>query len=210
MLKEWVDFANKTKSIIIFDCAYEMFIEDNSPHSIFEICGADTCCIEIASFSKMAGFTNIRCGWTIVPQNLHRDGCCMNQMWRRRQCSKFNGVPLFIQKGAEYVLSKQGLVSCKRKINYYKKNVSLIKNSLDKIGIKYLDSNNSPYIWLKCPREYTSWEFFDFLLNKCQVVGVPGVGFGKSGEGYFRLSGFNTRQNTLLACSKIQELYRIL
>lgn len=209
-LKEWVDFANQTSSVIIFDCAYEMFISDDSPHSIYEICGAENCAIEIASFSKMAGFTNIRCGWTIIPQNLIRDNCNLNQMWERRQCTKFNGLPLFIQKGAEYVLSENGLKSCKRKVNYYKQNVKLIKNSLDRAGIQYLKTNNSPYVWLKCPKGYSSWEFFDLLLKKCQVVGIPGVGFGNSGEGYFRLSGFNTRQNTLLACSKIQELYRIL
>ena len=207
-LKEWVDFANSTNSIIIFDSAYSCFVSDDSPKSIFEIKGSKTCAIEIASFSKMAGFTNIRCGYTIVPKNLIRQNLSLNKMWNRRQCTKFNGVPYFVQKGAEYVLSDDGQNECQKNVNYYKNNVQIIKNCLNQIGLKSINSSNSPYIWVKVKDEYTSWKFFDELLNNCQVVCVPGVGFGKSGEGYVRFSGFGSYENTMIACKRMIEYFK--
>lgn len=205
-LKKWVTFALKTKSIIIFDCAYERFIEDDSPHSIYQIKDAKKCAIEIASFSKTAGFTNLRCSYTIVPKQCKVGNNSLNDMWNRRQCTYFNGVPYFVQKGAEYCLSKNGLKECQKNINYYKTNAKLLKACLISAGFEVLDTNNSPYVWIKCPKDYTSWEFFDLMLNKYHIVGVPGCGFGKCGEGYFRFSGFGKRTDVKKACEEIKKL----
>ena len=203
-LKKWIDFANATKSIIIFDCAYECFIEDNSPHFIYEIDGAKTCAIEIGSFSKMAGFTGIRCSWTTIPKELIIDGYNLNEMWFRRQCTKFNGVPYFIQKGAEYVLSEQGILECKTNILSYKENALLIKNCLKELKYDVVETNNSPYVWFKCPLGMKSWDYFDYLLTNYQIIGVPGVGFGEAWENYFRLSGFAKKEDILEAINRLR------
>ncbi len=206
-LKQWVDFANKTSSLIIFDCAYESFIsDDNLPHFIYEIDGAKTCAIEIASFSKMAGFTNLRCGWTVVPSQLKLNESSINEMWTRRQCTKFNGVPYMIQKGACFALTKNGKLFCKKNIDYYKTNLKILTNCLKQLKIETFSSLHSPYVWFKCPQGLSSWQFFDILLEKCQIVGVPGVGFGKEGEGYFRFSAFAKRKDILIACNRLQQL----
>ncbi len=203
-LKKWVDFANKTKSIIIFDCAYESFIEDNCPHFIYEIEGAKNCAIEIASFSKTAGFTGIRCSYSVFPKNLNIDGLNLNSMWNRRQCTKFNGVPYFIQKGACYALSSDGILECKKNIITYKENAFLIKQCLKEQKYDVLDTNNSPYVWFKCPNNMSSWEYFDYLLNEYQIVGIPGIGFGSGGENYFRFSGFAKREDIVEAIKRIK------
>lgn len=195
-LKQWVDFANKTQSIILFDNAYESFIEDNSPKSIYEVEGAKTCAIEISSFSKSAGFTNLRCGFTIVPQNLIRQSQSINKMWLRHQCTFFNGVPYHIQKGALFALSSEGQKICQKNINYYKKNVKILKKYLKDLNFEFVSSNNSPYIWVKIPTSQTSWQYFEYLLGK-GIVCVPGSGFGEWGEGYIRLSAFATRSDVL-------------
>ncbi len=202
-LDEWVTFANLTKSIILFDNAYQCFIEDDSPKSIFEIDGAKSCAIEIASFSKCAGFTNLRCGYTVVPKSLIRQDMSLNSMWRRHQSTFFNGVPYHIQKGAEYVLSDEGKEICKNNIEYYKQNAKILRQHLLSSKYELLPSNNSPYVWIKIPLDMTSWQYFDFLLSTYGIVCVPGSGFGKSGEGYIRLSAFAKREDILEACKML-------
>lgn len=207
-LKQWVDFALKTKSIIIFDCAYESFIDDvKLPHFIYEIPGAKNCAVEIASFSKMAGFTNLRCSWTVVPTELKIGNQSLNNMWERRQCTKFNGVPYLIQKGAEYALSEEGFKECKKNIDYYKKNLKILLKNLKEVGIETYSSQHTPYVWFKCPNKYTSWEFFDILLTQCQIVGIPGVGFGSAGEGFFRFSAFGRRKDIIEACKRLKKAH---
>lgn len=197
-LKDWVDYAKKTESLIIFDSAYEAFIEDkNIPHSIFELDGARECALEIGSLSKSAGFTGMRCGYTIIPSELS-----INKIWRRREATKFNGVSYITQRAAEAALSNDGIKACLENINYYKRNAKALAECFDELGIYYTGGHNSPYIWLECPNGMTSWEFFDFLLSKANVIGTPGVGFG--GEGYFRLTSFNTYENTLEAIKRIK------
>ena len=184
-LKKWVDYAIKNNAIILFDAAYECFISDESlPRSIFEIEGAKNCAIEFCSLSKTAGFTGTRCGYTIVPKLLGK----LNKFWLRRQTTKFNGVPYIIQRGAEAVFTEKGLDEIKENINYYKENAKIISETLDRCNIWHVGGKHSPYIWLKCPNNMKSWEFFDLLLEKIQVVGTPGSGFGKNGEGFFRLT----------------------
>ena len=200
-LSKWVDFANKTKSVILFDSAYSCFVQDDSPKSIFQIDGAKTCAIEFASFSKSFGFTNLRCGYTVVPKNLQRQGVNINSMWNRRQCTFFNGVPYFVQKGAEYALSDDGQTEIQKNISYYKQNTKILKSCLTKIGLKFANTDNSPYVWAKCPSGYSSWQYFDYLLS-LGVVCIPGCGFGDMGEGYVRFSGFAKRQDILLATKK--------
>ena len=200
-LKKWVDFANKTSSVILFDSAYSYFVQDACPKSIFEIEGAKTCAIEVASFSKSFGFTNLRCGYTIVPKTLNRQNGNLNDMWNRHQCTFFNGVPYFVQKGAEFALSDEGQAEIQKNIMYYKQNAKMLKNALKKIGIGVLQSNNSPYVWAKCPKNLTSWQYFDYLLS-LGVVCVPGCAFGDNGEGYVRFSGFAKRKDILLATKK--------
>lgn len=201
-LKEWVDYAKANDAIILFDSAYECFISDPElPRSIYEIEGAKDCAIEFCSLSKTAGFTGTRCGYTIVPKTLGK----LNKMWLRRQTTKFNGVPYIIQRGAEAVFTQEGQKEIKENINYYKENAKIISDTLKECRIWHVGGKHSPYIWLKCPNGMTSWEFFDYLLEKFQIVGTPGSGFGKNGEGYFRLTSFGSRENTIEAMERIKK-----
>ena len=204
-LKAWVDYANLNNAIILFDSAYESFISDeNLPRSIFEIEGAKSCAIEFCSLSKTAGFTGTRCGYTIVPAELGK----LNKMWLRRQTTKFNGVPYIVQRGAEAVFTEQGMQEISENIKYYKENAKIISETLDECGIWYVGGEHSPYIWLRCPNNMSSWEFFDYLLEKAQIVGTPGAGFGKNGEGYFRLTSFGSKENTIEAMERFKKLFK--
>lgn len=204
-LKKWVDYAIDKNAIILFDAAYEAFISDPTlPRSIFEIDGAKKCAIELCSFSKTAGFTGVRCGYTIVPNDLIFDGISVNNLWFRRQSTKFNGVSYIVQKGAAAVFSKSGFAQIQQNINYYKENAQIIAKVLQDKGIYFVGGQNSPYIWLKCPNDMSSWEFFDYLLQKVNIVGTPGSGFGKNGEGFFRLTSFGNRDNILVAAELLK------
>ncbi|MDY4078425.1 MAG: LL-diaminopimelate aminotransferase [Clostridium sp.] len=206
-LTKWVEFAKKKGAIILFDAAYEAFISDeNIPHSIYEIEGAKSCAIEICSLSKTAGFTGVRCGYTIVPMELEVGGVALNKLWLRRQTTKFNGVPYIVQKGAAQVFSKEGRKATGEVIKYYKENAKIIGAALTEMGIEYVGGENSPYVWLKCPNGMKSWDFFDLLLKEANVVGTPGVGFGNNGEGYFRLTSFGDRENVIKAVERIKKL----
>lgn len=205
-LQKWVDFARSRDAVILFDSAYESFVSEDLPRSIYEIDGAKECAIEFCSLSKTAGFTGTRCGYTVVPFALMRDGMSLNKMWLRRQTTKFNGVSYVVQRGAEGVFTEVGLTEVKKTISLYKKNAAVIADALTKVGIWFTGGVNSPYIWLKCPNGMKSWDFFDMLLNEAQVVGTPGSGFGKCGEGYFRLTAFNTLDNTIEAMKRIQSI----
>lgn len=206
-LKAIVDYANKNNSLIIFDAAYESFIQDpNLPHSIYEIEGAKTCAVEVNSFSKMAGFTGTRCGYTIVPHELVFDGVELNALWNRRQSTKFNGVPYIVQRGAQAVFTEEGQKQIKENIAYYLENARIIKEALNSKGIWSIGGENSPYIWLQCPNGMSSWEFFDKLLNEVQVVGTPGAGFGEMGEGFFRLTAFGDREKTKEAVKRLMTI----
>lgn len=208
-LKEWVDYANKKNAVILYDAAYECFITDKTlARSIFEIDGAKTCAVEFCSFSKIAGFTGTRCGYTVIPNELKKDGNSANKMWLRRQSTKFNGVPYIVQKGAAAVFSDEGMKQIQQNLAYYKRNAKLIADCMDELGIWYTGGKNSPYIWLKCPDGMKSWEFFDYLLHNAQVVGTPGAGFGKNGEGYFRLTAFGSEEVTKEAVSRIKALFK--
>lgn len=205
-LKQWVDYANKNNAVILFDAAYECFITDeNLPRSIYEIEGAKTCAIEFCSFSKMAGFTGTRCGWTVVPDSLIFEDMSLNKMWLRRQTTKFNGVSYIVQKGAEAVFSPEGQKQIQQNLNYYKENAKLISDVLTKHNIWHIGGKHSPYIWLRCPNNMKSWEFFDYLLENVQIVGTPGSGFGTNGEGYFRLTSFGSRENTKEAVERLDK-----
>lgn len=206
-LKMWVDFALSHDAVILYDAAYEIFVsEEACPRSIFEIEGARKCAIEFCSFSKTAGFTGTRCGYTVIPTDLVFEDTSLLSLWKRRQSTKFNGVAYIIQRGAAAVLSEEGVRQVRENINYYRTNTANMMKTFDKLGIKYYGGKNSPYIWLKCPNNMGSWEFFDLLLTKCNVVGTPGEGFGVNGEGYFRLSGFGDVNRTLEALSRIEKL----
>ena len=205
-LKKWVDYANKNDAVIIYDAAYEAFITDDSPRSIFAVEGARTCAIELCSLSKTAGFTGTRCGYTVIPKELERDGKNIYKLWYRREATKFNGVSWPVQCAAAAVLSKEGQKQFKENISYYQENAKIIAGAMDELGIYYTGGKNSPYIWLKCPNGMSSWEFFDYLLENANVVGTPGEGFGKNGEGYFRLTSFGDRDNTIEAVRRIKEL----
>lgn len=206
-LKKWVDYANKNKAVILFDAAYECFITDeNLPRSIYEIEGAKTCAIEFCSLSKMAGFTGTRCGYTVVPKALENG--LLNKMWLRRQTTKFNGVPYIVQKGAEAVFTPEGQTEIQENLNYYKENAKIISQTLEKHNIWHIGGKHSPYIWLKCPNNMSSWEFFDYLLSNVQIVGTPGSGFGKNGEGYFRLTSFGSRENTIEAMKRLDDFLK--
>ncbi|MGN1132095.1 MAG: LL-diaminopimelate aminotransferase [Ruminococcus sp.] len=205
-LKAWVDYANKNDAIIIYDAAYEAFISDDSPRSILAVEGARTCAIELCSLSKTAGFTGTRCGYTVIPKELERDGKNIYKLWYRREATKFNGVSWPVQCAAAAVLSEEGQKQFKENIKYYQENAKIISSAMDELGIYYTGGKNSPYIWLKCPNGMGSWEFFDYLLENANVVGTPGEGFGKNGEGYFRLTSFGDRDNTIEAVRRIKEL----
>ncbi|MHB8989755.1 MAG: LL-diaminopimelate aminotransferase [Desulfobulbia bacterium] len=210
-LKAWVDYANAQGSIIFFDAAYEAYItEPGIPHSIYEIEGAKTCAIEFRSFSKTAGFTGVRCGLTVVPEQLTAtttsgEKIALNRLWNRRQCTKFNGVSYPVQRAAAAVYSDEGWAQVQETISFYMENARLIREGLSSAGITCYGGVNAPYIWLKTPEGMKSWDFFDKLLNECHVVGTPGSGFGPSGEGYFRLSAFGSRENVQEAIRRIQQ-----
>lgn len=211
-LKEWVDYAIEKNAIIIFDAAYEAFITDERlPRSIFAIEGARSCAIEMCSLSKTAGFTGMRCGYTVIPNELEAvsesgERISVSQIWGRRQGSKFNGVSYPVQCGAAAVFTEEGLKQIHENISFYQENARIIGSALDEMGIKYTGGVNSPYIWLKCPNGMGSWDFFDYLLNNIQVVGTPGEGFGPNGAGWFRLTSFGDREKTLEAVKRLKSL----
>lgn len=208
-LQTWVDFANAQGAVIFFDSAYEVFASGTDlPRTIFAIPGARTCAIEIASLSKTAGFTGTRCSYTVVPKELVRDGQSLKDMWFRRQSTKFNGTPYIVQKAAAAVFTEEGYAEIMENIQGYKENAKIIADTLDELGIYYTGGHYSPYVWLKCPNNMSSWEFFDFLLEKAQVVGTPGEGFGKNGEGFFRLTAFNTPERTREAMERLKEILK--
>ncbi len=208
-LKKWVDYALQNKSLILFDAAYESFIQDKDlPHSIYEIEGANHCAIEFRSFSKNAGFTGVRCAFTVIPKHLKglssiNEEIDLWSLWNRRQSTKFNGVSYIVQRGAEAVYSLEGKKEVRDLIDFYMENAKIMKNKLSTAGYKVYGGDNAPYIWIKVPDQMTSWDFFDFLLQNVGVVGTPGSGFGLSGEGYFRLSAFNSRSNVIDAMERI-------
>ena len=205
-LKKWVDYANKKDAVILYDAAYEIFIEeDDVPHSIYEIEGADTCAVEVCSFSKTAGFTGTRVGYTIVPSKLERMGVNLNALWSRNRETRTNGISYILQKGASAVFTPEGQKQIYESISVYKKNAKVIMDALDKCGFWYVGGKNSPYVWMKCPNNMGSWEFFDYLLNELQIVGTPGVGFGSCGEGFLRLSAFGDPDDTKEAAKRIVE-----
>lgn len=205
-LKKWVDYANKKDAVILYDAAYEIFIEeDDVPHSIYEIEGADTCAVEVCSFSKTAGFTGTRVGYTIVPSKLERMGVNLNALWSRNRETRTNGISYILQKGASAVFTPEGKKQIYESISVYKKNAKVIMDALDKCGFWYVGGKNSPYVWMKCPNNMGSWEFFDYLLNELQIVGTPGVGFGSCGEGFLRLSAFGDPDDTKEAAKRIVE-----
>lgn len=208
-LQAWVDFANRIGAVILFDAAYEIFIEDpNVPHSIYEIDGANTCAVEICSLSKTAGFTGTRLGYTVVPQNLVRGGMNLNAMWSRNRETRTNGVSYILQKGAAAVFTPEGQQQILQNLRVYKENASYFMEALDAAGIWYCGGKNSPYVWMKCPDGMSGWEFFDYLLNEIQVVGIPGDGFGACGKGYFRFSTFGNPEETKEAANRLCRLLK--
>ncbi len=211
-LQQWVDYANNHDSLIFFDAAYEAFIQDkNIPHSIYEIEGAKNCAIEFRSFSKNAGFTGVRCAYTVIPKSLKGktlgdEKINLWSLWNRRQSTKFNGVNYIVQRGAEAVYSDEGKVQVKNLIDFYMNNADIMRRELQKSGFKVFGGINAPYVWIKVPEQMSSWDFFDYLLNKANVVGTPGSGFGMAGEGYFRLSAFNSLVNVTNAMERISNI----
>ena len=206
-LEGWVDYARHNGSIILFDAAYRAFITDDSiPRSIYEIDGAREVALEFGSFSKTAGFTGLRCSWTVVPKELQVEGVSLHAMWNRRQSTKFNGTPYVVQKAATAIYTPEGRVQVQEAIDYYLRNAALIRDALLGSGIEAVGGDNSPYVWFKCPGGMDSWEFFDYLLNNVQIVGTPGVGFGPAGEGQFRLSAFGSFETTSEAVRRLQAL----
>lgn len=212
-LKEWVDYALANNAIILYDSAYECFITDATlPRSIFAIEGAKKCAIEFCSLSKTAGFTGTRCGYTIVPYDLKFTAAngaemSLNSMWNRRQSTKFNGVSYIVQKGAAAVFTEEGMAECMENIKYYQENARIIADCMERNGIRYFGGINSPYIWFECPNGMESWDFFDYMLNKIQVVGTPGAGFGNNGKNFFRLTAFGTKENTIEAMKRFESLF---
>ena len=205
-LQVWVSFANSTGSLLIFDAAYRAFIRSKVPRSVFEIDGARTCALEVGSFSKSAGFTGTRCGYTIIPKELSCGEMLLHRMWQRRQAAKFNGVAYVIQRGAEAALSPAGRRECREQIESYLNQARMLRELLCKYSILHSGGIDSPYVWLKCPNGLSSWEFFDLLLTKLQIIGTPGVGFGQRGEGYFRLSAFGSHEDTCEAVRRMDAL----
>lgn len=206
-LQKWVDYANREGSIILYDAAYEAYITQDMPHSIYELDGAKTCAIEFRSFSKTAGFTGVRCAYTMIPKELTVNGVSLNKLWARRQATKFNGVSYITQRAAEAVYSAEGRQQVRETIDFYLGNAKIISDGLTSAGFKTWGGVNSPYIWLQVPEGLSSWAFFDLLLGKVQVVGTPGSGFGPAGEGFFRLTAFNTRAKTLEAVERIKHAF---
>ena len=203
-LQAWVDFANETGAVILFDAAYEIFIEDkNLPRSIYELDGADRCAIEICSLSKTAGFTGTRLGYTVVPHNLIRNGMSLNTMWSRNRETRTNGISYILQKGAAAVFTPEGQKQIHENLQVYKNNAKVFMEALDTAGVWYCGGKNSPYIWMKCPDGMSGWDFFDYLLNEIQVVGIPGDGFGDCGKGYFRFSTFGDPEETSEAAQRL-------
>ena len=206
-LKAWVNYALENDAVILYDAAYEAFIQDDDlPRSIFSIDGARECAIELCSLSKTAGFTGVRCGYTIIPRELSRDGHRLHDLWYRRQATKFNGVSWAVQCGAAAVFSEEGQKQCQENIRYYRRNAKIISDMLDELGIYYTGGKNSPYIWFECPANMDSWKFFDYLLEKAGVVGTPGAGFGECGKNYFRMTSFNSHEKTAEAVMRIKDL----
>ena len=209
-LKQWVDYAKENNSVILYDAAYEAFIEeDDIPHSIYEVEGAKDVAIEFKSYSKTAGFTGVRCAYVVIPKNVkgytkNGDTVELNKLWNRRTCTKFNGVSYVVQRAAEATYTEEGKKQIQGNINYYKENARIIKEGLEEQGFKVYGAVNSPYIWLKVPDGMTSWDFFDKLLDEVNIVGTPGSGFGPHGEGYFRLTAFGTKENTIKAIDRIK------
>ena len=205
-LKAWVDYARKIGAVILYDAAYEAFIAEDLPHTIFEIPGAKECAIELRSFSKTAGFTGVRCGYTVVPKELVRDGVKVRDLWARRQATKFNGVSYVTQRAAAAIYSPEGKEQTRETIGRYMENAKILRDGLTEMGFEVSGGVNAPYIWLKTIRGMTSWEFFDFLLHEAEVVGTPGSGFGPCGEGFFRLTAFGTKEASIEALSRIRKL----
>ena len=206
-LKAWVNYALENDAVILYDAAYEAFIQDDDlPRSIFSIDGARECAIELCSLSKTAGFTGVRCGYTVIPRELSRDGHRLHDLWYRRQATKFNGVSWAVQCGAAAVFSEEGQKQCQENIRYYRRNAKIISDMLDELGIYYTGGKNSPYIWFECPANMDSWKFFDYLLEKAGVVGTPGAGFGECGKNYFRMTSFNSHEKTAEAVMRIKDL----
>ena len=204
-LELWVEYALANNAVILFDSAYEAFVQDkNLPTSIYQIPGAKKCAIEFCSLSKTAGFTGVRCGYTVVPQELVQNDMSLNRLWLRRQTTKFNGVPYIVQRGAAAVFDEKNAVQIKRSIDYYLSNARLISQRLDSLGIWYVGGENSPYIWMKCPGGMSSWEYFDHLLSNANIIGTPGSGFGANGEGFFRLTSFAKREDIALAMNMFE------
>ena len=212
-LREWVDYALENDAVILFDSAYECFISDSSlPHSIYEIEGAKERAVEFCSLSKTAGFTGTRCGYTVVPKDIKTvssDGreMSLNKMWNRRQCTKFNGVPYIVQRAAAAVFSEEGMKEARDMIAHYMVNAGIIAETMKELGIRFTGGIDSPYIWFECPGGMNSWEFFDFMLEKAGVVGTPGAGFGRNGDNWFRLTAFNSKENTEEAMRRFRELF---
>ena len=211
-LFDWVEYAKENNALILFDAAYEAFIKDESiPHSIYEIKGAKDCAIEFRSFSKNAGFTGTRCAFTVIPKSLKGTAAGLEEvdlwsLWNRRQSTKFNGVSYIVQRGAEAIYTTEGQIQIKKLINFYMDNAEIIKSNLTSAGFEVFGATNAPYAWIKTPKNMSSWDFFDYLLKKANVVGTPGSGFGSAGEGYFRLSAFNSRKNVEEAMKRILKL----
>lgn len=206
-LTEWVDYANREGAVILFDAAYEAFITDpRLPRSIYEIPGAKTCAVEFCSLSKLASFTGTRCGYTVVPEALVRGGMSLRKMWLRRQTTKFNGVSYPVQRAAEAVFTEEGMAQCRAHLDVYRENARMIRETLAQLGIWHIGGTDSPYIWMQCPGEMKSWEFFQELLEKANVVGTPGSGFGKNGEGFFRLTAFGTKEDTARAMERMKRM----
>ena len=206
-LKAWIDFATDSGSLIIYDSAYEAFISENGiSHTIYEIPGAYECAIEVCSFSKFAGFTGVRCGWTVIPSSVKAGDHALSSLWMRRQATKFNGVSYPVQRAAEAALTEEGLIACGANIEYYKENAKLIAQLLDSKDIYYTGGTNSPYIWLLCPDRMGSWDFFDRLLREVQIVGTPGEGFGSQGDKFFRLTAFGSREATKEAVTRLEKI----
>lgn len=207
-LKWWVDYANENNSIIICDSAYEGFVRGNFPKSIYEIRGAKNCAIEICSYSKTAGFTGLRCGHTVVPEEIVREGVSLRDLWIRRQSTKTNGVSYVTQRGAEAIYTKKGKKEIKASLDYYLDNAKIITDAMERLDIKYTGGESSPYIWIKCPENLTGWDFFDYALEKANIVVTPGDGFGENGKGYFRLTAFSTREKTVEAMKRIEQIMK--